>query len=50
MERQFGQVKIWLKKCRQVCPDFLVRTMRISYTTGKGEIGAIPIRFMIDYY
>lgn len=39
MEREFGSVTIWLKKSRQVCPDFLVRTMKIRYPNSKGEMG-----------
>ncbi|CAL8114874.1 unnamed protein product [Orchesella dallaii] len=37
VEREFGQVTVWLKKSRQVCPDFLVRTMKIRYPNSKGE-------------
>ncbi|CAG7721392.1 unnamed protein product [Allacma fusca] len=37
VEREFGEVTVWLKKCRQVCPDFLVRTMRIRFTNSRGE-------------
>ncbi|KAJ9584822.1 hypothetical protein L9F63_020843 [Diploptera punctata] len=34
-EKQFGMVAIRLVKASTVCPDFLVRTMRLKYTTSQ---------------
>lgn len=38
-EQQFGNVTISFVKCRQVCPDFLVKTLRIKYKTDSAKIG-----------
>lgn len=38
-ERQFGNVTVTFVKARQVCPDFMVRTMKIKYTTDVGKTG-----------
>ncbi|XP_063851164.1 tyrosine-protein phosphatase non-receptor type 12-like isoform X2 [Scylla paramamosain] len=35
-ERQFGTVSVSFVKARQVCPDFMVRTLKIKYTTDAG--------------
>ena len=38
-EKQFGKFFVKLLKSREICPDFLVRTMRLRWTAdgGKGE-------------
>ena len=38
-EKQFGKFFVKLIKSREICPDFLVRTMRLRWTAdgGKGE-------------
>lgn len=36
-DRQFGDVLVSFVKCRQVCPDFLVRTLKITFTNDHGE-------------
>ncbi len=38
-EKQFGKFFVKLLKSREICPDFLVRTMRLRWTGegGKGE-------------
>ncbi|XP_066996547.2 uncharacterized protein [Anabrus simplex] len=37
-ERQFGMVAIRLIKASVVCPDFLVRTMRLKYTNSQSSL------------
>jgi hypothetical protein len=34
-EKQFGMVAIRLVKASTVCPDFLVRTMRLKYVSSQ---------------
>ncbi|XP_042871197.1 uncharacterized protein LOC122252668 isoform X2 [Penaeus japonicus] len=36
-ERQFGNVTVSFVKARQVCPDFMVRTLKIRYPTDSGK-------------
>lgn len=36
-ERQFGNVTVSFVKARQVCPDFMVRTLKIKYPTDSGK-------------
>ncbi|KAK4290754.1 hypothetical protein Pmani_036369 [Petrolisthes manimaculis] len=36
-ERQFGNVTVTFVKARQVCPDFMVRTLKIKHTTEAGK-------------
>jgi hypothetical protein len=38
-EKQFGMVSIRLVKASTVCPDFLVRTMRLKYTSSQSPHG-----------
>lgn len=40
-ERQFGNVTVSFVKARQVCPDFMVRTLKIKYPTDSGKTGDI---------
>ena len=35
--RQFGKYSVTLLKSREICPDFLVRTMRLSWAGEEGE-------------
>ncbi|KAK7074493.1 hypothetical protein SK128_001335, partial [Halocaridina rubra] len=36
-EKQFGNVSVSFVKARQVCPDFMVRTLKIKYTSDSGK-------------
>ncbi|XP_050721216.1 tyrosine-protein phosphatase non-receptor type 12-like isoform X2 [Eriocheir sinensis] len=36
-ERQFGNITVSFAKARQVCPDFIVRTLKINYITDGGN-------------
>ncbi|XP_045621473.2 uncharacterized protein [Procambarus clarkii] len=36
-ERQFGNVTVSFVKARQVCPDFMVRTLKIKYSFDSGK-------------
>lgn len=37
-EKQFGNVTVSFVKARQVCPDFMVRTLKIKYRTDSGKL------------
>ncbi|XP_076042974.1 uncharacterized protein LOC143026451 isoform X4 [Oratosquilla oratoria] len=37
-ERQYGNVTVSFVKARQVCPDFLVRTLKLKHTSDSGKI------------
>jgi hypothetical protein len=38
-DKQYGKVAILLVKSRTDCPDFLVRTMRLKYTSSQSPHG-----------
>ncbi|PSN53142.1 hypothetical protein C0J52_06280 [Blattella germanica] len=46
-EKQFGMVAIRLVKASTVCPDFLVRTMRLKYTTSQAPHSSIIAALLV---
>ena len=39
-EQTFGKYSVSLLKSREICPDFLVRTMRLRWRNGDSVAGA----------